>query len=1071
MDDWTILGITATDDPDIIRQAYMKQLKLHNPEDDPEGFRRVREAYERLVKQLSEAKEEDNTPAGRFMARVEAVYGNFETRTDAQAWKALLDDEACMRLDLEDETNTRLLRFFMEHYYIPKIVWNTLNAHFDWPSRGDALKRDFPGNFIDFLLNSLEHESLDYTLFEYDSIEPPEAAVYDRWIYLYYEMDSLANQTADPENNTFEEMRAELEALPLRHVYYELMCTRLLIRDGKTDEALTAAEALADRLPGDAKAQYTRGSARLAAGRPDEAEPDFRALLDKNPHDFGARRGLIDSLLAKELYDDARTELLTILDQYPFNPYALNTFHHVNDKLIALYEEKHSQNPDDHTVSLTLAKHYLNGYQYAECRALLESFEPAEDEPRYYEFLADCYANARDYERAVALYEKNVSQVREYHNHAKYVSVLLDAGLFEKALTAAGEALAFEDDDSLSKAYLHDNQGQALHQLERYEEALAAFDVGLSINSQTAFIYMHKAKTLQKMNRYAEAIENCERAVGLYPYLTEAYTIQMEIFYDADLYDRMTELADLAEQYNFESPRVKYFKACALRMKDEAEQSEKLLKELLEAEFDEGYRDYFHAELAYIALARRDYETALRHMSEAVRLNAEPVYRHTFLGNIHRLREAYDDALALYNGLVKQWPNFVGALMGRGNVYFDMKDYEHALADFQAALAINENNEHAFDRVIDTYLAENRYTDALSVAEREQSVFDNMENLLRLAWLYDKTDQSEAAEAAYKNAVEQFSDSERPFSRYGYYCKNTLFQYDTAVEMFKKSLALNPEQTMLYSEIAYCLCQLKRYEEALALVDEALARFADVGDLYIRRGLVLSNLRRHEESLRDLLKGMEYETDIRDRWNMPYLFNRIGMKYEMYMNDAENAQVYYQRALHEDAGYADALKNLGDLYRYHFKKHAQAVRYYDSKIALEPEAADGYLAKALAEDEILLHSNLARANYKKALALYEKELREDPDDICLYTHIADCLLGLGELKRARAFYLNVIEKALSGDRCEKKQCDEAYFGMGRLCEKQGQLKEALEYYERAVRAVNSVQYNQARDRLRKKLKG
>lgn len=43
---WDTLGITPTSDQDEIRRAYVRQLRQHRPERDPEGYQRVREAWE-----------------------------------------------------------------------------------------------------------------------------------------------------------------------------------------------------------------------------------------------------------------------------------------------------------------------------------------------------------------------------------------------------------------------------------------------------------------------------------------------------------------------------------------------------------------------------------------------------------------------------------------------------------------------------------------------------------------------------------------------------------------------------------------------------------------------------------------------------------------------------------------------------------------------------------------------------------------------------------------------------------------------------------------------------------------
>lgn len=43
---WQMLNIEATTDVEIIRQAYLSLLPSFHPENDPQGFKQLREAYE-----------------------------------------------------------------------------------------------------------------------------------------------------------------------------------------------------------------------------------------------------------------------------------------------------------------------------------------------------------------------------------------------------------------------------------------------------------------------------------------------------------------------------------------------------------------------------------------------------------------------------------------------------------------------------------------------------------------------------------------------------------------------------------------------------------------------------------------------------------------------------------------------------------------------------------------------------------------------------------------------------------------------------------------------------------------
>ena len=47
---WEILGIDETWQEDIIRKAYLKKLPQFHPEENPEGFRILREAMEEAIK-------------------------------------------------------------------------------------------------------------------------------------------------------------------------------------------------------------------------------------------------------------------------------------------------------------------------------------------------------------------------------------------------------------------------------------------------------------------------------------------------------------------------------------------------------------------------------------------------------------------------------------------------------------------------------------------------------------------------------------------------------------------------------------------------------------------------------------------------------------------------------------------------------------------------------------------------------------------------------------------------------------------------------------------------------------
>lgn len=61
-DIWSILGLEPTRDASAVRRAYARQARQCHPEEDPEGFMRLREAYQAA---LDYAQEASDAPAGR----------------------------------------------------------------------------------------------------------------------------------------------------------------------------------------------------------------------------------------------------------------------------------------------------------------------------------------------------------------------------------------------------------------------------------------------------------------------------------------------------------------------------------------------------------------------------------------------------------------------------------------------------------------------------------------------------------------------------------------------------------------------------------------------------------------------------------------------------------------------------------------------------------------------------------------------------------------------------------------------------------------------------------------------
>ncbi|EIT84853.1 hypothetical protein A374_14215 [Fictibacillus macauensis ZFHKF-1] len=103
---WAILGIEPTDDLVSVKKAYAKQLKLNHPEDHPEGYQRLREAYDyitSIIKKQNGTKRDTNYEPP-LVRQQEILHEEFvEEHQPTQDLSALIEDVRIIEQDTIDQ--------------------------------------------------------------------------------------------------------------------------------------------------------------------------------------------------------------------------------------------------------------------------------------------------------------------------------------------------------------------------------------------------------------------------------------------------------------------------------------------------------------------------------------------------------------------------------------------------------------------------------------------------------------------------------------------------------------------------------------------------------------------------------------------------------------------------------------------------------------------------------------------------------------------------------------------------------------------------------------------------------
>ncbi|GLI07175.1 hypothetical protein YDYSG_32050 [Paenibacillus tyrfis] len=332
---WNILDIEPTNELSVIKKAYARKLKQHHPEDDPEGYQRLREAYDQAVRAAKrnlkldsfrdlteeaaaekeesgqsdpgqdEQKEEGQPvvipsrmlftdPAARvksteerlseFIEKVTVVYRDIVQRIDMDSWQKLLYDDIMWDVKLQREVYKRMTVFLDRHPYLPRDVWQLLESSFCWKEKAqddrESFSRQFPNVFLHVFADPYYATSLRFTFLT-------KAGDIDCEAFLRYRLGALLalkhnhmEQAEEMLNRAYELFPDDPDLLRLQAEYF--------LRLGTLSRALTAIDRWIALTPDDPELYWYRARIYVKSNRLTEAIQDVTYFLSLNPGHPGA---------------------------------------------------------------------------------------------------------------------------------------------------------------------------------------------------------------------------------------------------------------------------------------------------------------------------------------------------------------------------------------------------------------------------------------------------------------------------------------------------------------------------------------------------------------------------------------------------------------------------------------------------------------------------------------------------------------------------------------------------------------------------------------------------------------
>lgn len=677
-----VLGIEETKDEAAIKKAYRQKLSVTNPEDNPEGFKRLRTAYEEAcvyAKAEDEVarEEEDTTPSGQWVKKVSAIYGRLDTRIDEALWKALFEEDIFLSLEEEENCRTKLLRFLMEHFRLPTEIWSLLEEKLNISGSVADLKESFPGDFVNYIVSRCKQgEDIDFTRFE----GAPEA---DYDLFIRYSNDCWAalgegqiEQAAEFLNNA--------DDLDIYHPIMELNRAWLWDKQGKAEEAIQWLEKLWERYAEDGMIGYHLAEILWKNERKDRAAEVFEAIKRNNKKHYMANMRLTYWYYESGRYQDAKDcaeEVLSVGAGDEFRELLAK----INIELEKDIERAVQEKPDWEKV-LELGWCYLQDRKYNKGISLVTGFKeeiPEQKLPEYRGLLSKLYAEGAQYQKAIemaTLWEETLNEVLtgelEEEERTKY------EGRWKQSHAIRSYCyrhLGYKDEENFKKS------------IEHIEIAEKEPDINL---------LLEKARVYLEMGEFDNCLEVTRVLVEDHQ-VYAAYATSMEAY--RKMWDANGILQDGYNCIHFFPDYVRPYERIARVFSDMEykEDLEKLLNDAKAQNLESIYLDAYAYRSSHEIPGEEEFDRKLEEFRTQYREKVE-----------NGALECYEEGLKLITEYF-YWCPGVYMLVERGLYFNAASKYDQAITDFERALVDEPGNPYAWNGLAYSYRMKGDYEMAL----------------------------------------------------------------------------------------------------------------------------------------------------------------------------------------------------------------------------------------------------------------------------------------------------------------------------------------------------------------------
>lgn len=451
------------------------------------------------------------------------------------------------------------------------------------------------------------------------------------------------------------------------------------------------------------------------------------------------------------------------------------------------------------------------------------------------ERLAQC-----EFDEASKTYNQLIIKTTDFmNNHPEYCKVI------EQFVETISEKTGAVIDPRIKALF---KKAKELEQLKKYEEAIELYKKAVEVDPELSIAYLLWGQSLRRLGRYEDAIEKYTLALNVDTEFASAYWGWGACLRELERYD---EAIDKFQKTTVIDPKDAAAYGAwgdCLRSKGQYSKAEEQYKKAIEADsqYDDAYRNW---------------------------------------GRCLYMQNKYEEAIEKYKLALKIDPNSSGAYWGWGACLRELKRYDEAIDKFERLVTIDPQAA-AYGAWGDCLRHKNLYDEAIEKYKKAIEVDSQYEDAYRV-WGHTLYLQGKHEEAfkKYQEALQISPGSEVVYGSWGD-SLNQIGRYDEALDKVEKLLKINPNSKNGFGLYVDILTHAKRYADVVATITEKGAAGLDDCKIILNLGISLLEQEKYTDAIE------QFDRLIAKHYDCGKVYKLRGAVLEK-LNDKENALFSY----------------------------------------------------------------------------------------------------------------------------------------------------------------------------------